>query len=128
MKYEDITQHPEILEYYKKGNAILDALGYTDHSVAHTTLVAKKATELLQALGYGEQEVENEYQQTLNTFVGPTKVLVSGETLQLKDYSATDWPWTMFDPDARINRHDTVFPEECRKAFEMGLNMAGEEV
>ena len=70
----------------------------------------------------------NEYQQTLNTFVGPTKVLVSGETLQLKDYSSTDWPWTMFDPDARINRHDTVFPEECRKAFEMGLNMVGEEV
>ena len=58
MKYEDITRHPEILEYYNKGNAILDALGYTDHSVAHTTLVAKKAAELLQALGYGELEIE----------------------------------------------------------------------
>lgn len=69
----------------------------------------------------------NEYQQTLNTFVGPTKVLVSGETLQLKDYSATDWPWTMFDPDARIKRHETVFPEECQKAFEMGLDIAGGE-
>ena len=69
----------------------------------------------------------NEYQQTLNTFVGPTKVLVSGETLQLKDYSATDWPWTMFDPDARIKRHETVFPEECRRAFEMGLDIAGGE-
>ena len=69
----------------------------------------------------------NEYQQTLNTFVGPTKVLVIGETLQLKDYSATDWPWTMFDPDARIKRHETVFPEECRRAFEMGLDIAGGE-
>jgi len=32
------------------------------------------------------------YQQTLERFVGPTKVLVSGNTLQLKDYSKTDSP------------------------------------
>ena len=60
------------------------------------------------------------YQQTLNRFVGPTEVLVSGNTLQLKDYSRTDWPWTMFDPEAKQQRHETVFPEECRKAFQMG--------
>ena len=39
------------------------------------------------------------YQQTLDRFVGPTQVLVSGDTLQLKDYSKTDWPWSMFDPE-----------------------------
>ncbi len=60
------------------------------------------------------------YQQTLNRFVGPTEVFVSGNTLQLKDYSKTDWPWTMFDPDDKIRRHETVFPEECRKAYELG--------
>ena len=60
------------------------------------------------------------YQQTLNRFVGPTEVLVSGNTLQLKDYSRTDWPWTMFNPEAKQQRHETVFPEECRKAFQMG--------
>ena len=60
------------------------------------------------------------YQQTLNRFVGPTEVLVSGDTLQLKDYSRTDWPWTMFNPEAKQQRHETVFPEECRKAFQMG--------
>ena len=64
------------------------------------------------------------YQQTFNGFVGPTELLVSGETLQLKDYSKTDWPWTMFDPEVRQKRHDTVFPEECRKAFEMGERLA----
>ena len=36
------------------------------------------------------------YQQTLSRFVGPTQLLVSGNTLQLKDYSKTDWPWTLF--------------------------------
>lgn len=62
----------------------------------------------------------DEYRQTLSTFVGPAEVLVSGETLQLKDYGATDWQWTMFDADAKKERHETVFPAECEKAFEMG--------
>lgn len=60
------------------------------------------------------------YQQTLSRFVGPTRLLVSGNTLQLKDYSRTDWPWTMFDPEAKRQRHETVFPQECEKAFAMG--------
>ena len=63
------------------------------------------------------------YQQTLSTFVGPTEVLISGDTLQLKDYGKTDWPWSMFDPQAKQERHDTVFPEECKKAFEMGAKL-----
>ena len=62
----------------------------------------------------------NNYQQTLSRFVGPTEVIVSGNTLQLKDYSKTDWQWTMFDPTAKKERHDTVFPQECQKAFDMG--------
>ena len=65
------------------------------------------------------------YQQVFSRFVGPTEILVSGNTLQLKDYSKTDWPWTMFDPAAKMERHETVFPEECKKAFEMGAALAG---
>ena len=64
------------------------------------------------------------YQQTLNRFVGPTEILISGNTLQLKDYGKTDWPWTMFDPEAKQKRHETIFPEECRKAFDMGATLA----
>ena len=64
------------------------------------------------------------YRQTLSGFVGPTNVFVSGETLQLKDYSKTDWEWTMFDPEARKKRHETVFPEECKRAYEMGAELA----
>ena len=63
--------------------------------------------------------IEN-YQRTLSTFVGPTQTLICGDTLQLKDYSKTDWAWTLFDPEAKQKRHETVFPEECRKAYEMG--------
>ena len=64
------------------------------------------------------------YRQTLDRFVGPTEVLVSGDTLQLKDYGRTDWPWTMFDPEAKQRRHDAVFPLECRRAYEMGAALA----
>ena len=60
------------------------------------------------------------YQQTFSRFVGKTDILVSGNTLQVKDYSKLDWEWSMFDPVAKQQRHETVFPLECRKAFEKG--------
>ena len=65
------------------------------------------------------------YRQTLSRFVGPAEVLISGNTLQLKDYSKTDWPWTLFDPEEKKRRHETVFPEECRKAFRLGAELCG---
>ena len=63
------------------------------------------------------------YQRTLGGFVGPTQLLVSGDTLQLRDYGKTDWPW-YFDGEAKRRRHETVFPEEMKKAFEMGKALA----
>lgn len=63
------------------------------------------------------------YRQTLSGFVGPTEVLVSGDTLQLKDYGKTDWPWSFFDPEAKRERHERVFPEEMKKAYAMGAEM-----
>lgn len=66
--------------------------------------------------------VEN-YRQTLDRFVGPTDTLVCGDTLQLKDYSKTDWPWNLFDADAKKVRHENVFPKECEKAFQKGAEL-----
>lgn len=65
-------------------------------------------------------EMMRNYQQVLSRFVGPTEIFVSGDTLQLKDYGKTDWPWTLFDPEAKQLRHETVFPQHCKQAFEMG--------
>lgn len=64
------------------------------------------------------------YQQTFNGFVGPTEILVSGDTLQLGDYSKLGWEWSYFDPDTKKRRHETVFPQECKKAYDMGATMA----
>lgn len=66
----------------------------------------------------------NNYKTTLSRFVGPTEVFVSGNTLQLKDYSKTDWEWSLFDPESKQKRHETVFPEECRKAYALGEELA----
>ena len=66
-----------------------------------------------------------EYRQTFDRLVGPAQVFVSGETRQLRDYSKTDWEWTYFDAEARYERHETVFPKECEKAFELGAQLAG---
>ena len=67
-----------------------------------------------------------EYRQTLSRFVGPTKLFISGDTLQLKDYSATDWEWSLFDPQQKQLRHETVFPAECRQAYDLGKAMVAE--
>ena len=67
------------------------------------------------------------YEQMLGRFVGPAEVLVSGDILQLQDYGSTDWPWSMFDPEAKHRRHETVFPQERRKAFDLGAALAGRD-
>ena len=71
---------------------------------------------------YYTQLLEN-YKQTFDRFVGPTKVFVSGNTKQVKDYGKLDWEWSIFDTEEKIRRHETVFPEECKKAFETGAEM-----
>lgn len=70
----------------------------------------------------GYDEMLKRYQGTLSTFVGPTKILISSDTLQVKDYSR--YNWTMFDPDAKKLRHDKVFPDDMQKAFDLGAKMA----
>ena len=70
------------------------------------------------------RELLENYRRTLDRFVGPARVFVSGNTLQLKDYGKTDWPWTMFDPEEKLRRHETVFPQERARAFEMGAELA----
>ena len=61
---------------------------------------------------------------TLPVFMEKTEILVCGDTRQLKDYSKTDWPWTLFDPAAKQKRHEEVFPLKCQNAYEMGAALA----
>lgn len=56
--FEDIKKNEEILAYIKKADKNLEVLGYTDHSAAHTSLVAERAAYILDVLGYSEHEKE----------------------------------------------------------------------
>ena len=58
MLYEKIKNNEEVRALIAKGNANLDVLGYTDHSEAHTALVAENAAKILAQFGYGEKEQE----------------------------------------------------------------------
>ena len=58
VRYKEIVKNEEILAYYEQGDEILGFLGYTDHSPAHTALVAKRAGEILKVFGYGEDVIE----------------------------------------------------------------------
>lgn len=56
ISFEEIKKNEEILAYIRKADKNLEVLGYTDHSAAHTTLVAERAAYILDVLGYSEHE------------------------------------------------------------------------
>ena len=56
--YEDVRYSEEIRTYIKQADESLKAIGYTEHSFAHCTKVAKVAGDLLEKLGYDAHEVE----------------------------------------------------------------------
>jgi uncharacterized protein len=50
--FERLRKDPELLAIIEKSDAVLSALGYTDHGRRHVTLVATNAAKLLARLGY----------------------------------------------------------------------------
>jgi len=70
-------------------------------------------------------ELLKKYKQTFERFIGPTEIYACGDTLQLNDYSATDWPWSIFDPESKKQRHENVFPNECKEVFDIGASVFG---
>ena len=58
MTFENIRKHPVVLALLDRGNRDLGVLGYTDHSRAHCGLVADRAGNILERLGYSAHDVE----------------------------------------------------------------------
>ncbi len=58
MTYQDILKNEEINAFIKKGSDNLQFMGYTDHSAAHTALVAERAGMILEKLGKSEHQIE----------------------------------------------------------------------
>ncbi|MBQ3232236.1 MAG: flavodoxin family protein [Clostridia bacterium] len=64
------------------------------------------------------QNLLTRYKGTLDAFIGPTETFISGDTLQVNDYEK--YAWTMFDPEKKRERRNTVFPEERKQAYNLG--------
>lgn len=58
MNYQEIKANEEINTYIRQADLSLSALGFTEHSFAHVTLVAEKAGYILETMGYPERTVE----------------------------------------------------------------------
>jgi putative nucleotidyltransferase with HDIG domain len=56
--FEQLRRDPEIITLIEKADAVLAAMGYTDHGRRHVTLVAVNAGRLLSSLGYDRRECD----------------------------------------------------------------------
>lgn len=56
--FEDVKNNTEVQELITGAQRQLNALGYTEHSIRHVSIVANRAAKILQDLGYDEHRVE----------------------------------------------------------------------
>ena len=103
---------------YKK-----EVRSYNERKIPVLMIMTSNASEeFYPNIGY--DKMLERYQNMLGTFVGNTKLMISADTLQVHDYDM--YNWTMFDPEAKKQRHETVFPEDKKKAFNFGGKMVRE--
>ena len=55
---EDVKNNPEVQELIIGAQKQLDALGYTEHSQRHVSIVSNRAGRVLETLGYDEHRIE----------------------------------------------------------------------
>lgn len=56
--FEDVKNNIEVKALVEGAQKQLNALGYTEHSVRHVTIVSNRAAELLETLGYDKERIE----------------------------------------------------------------------
>ena len=55
---DEVMQNHKVRTYIERADESLIALGYTEHSYAHVTLVARKAREIMEVMGYPQRDAE----------------------------------------------------------------------
>lgn len=76
--------------------------------------------------GSGERGYRTMFDSTegsLRMIFGSAETLCSYDTYQFSDYSKVVMEY--MDPAQKAERRETVFPDDCRKAFELGRRLAG---
>ncbi len=76
--------------------------------------------QLMKEYNYSVHIDSNE--NSLSRTFGHAESFCCFATLQFEDYDKVVFNY--FDPEERRERHKTVFPEDCKKAFELGTRLA----
>ena len=105
--FQSLTYKTEVRSYNQKQIPVL------------MIMTSNASEDFYSQIGY--DAMLQRYQGSFSTFVGPTRILISSNTLQVKDYRR--YNWTMFNPEHKKERHETVFPEDKKKAFALGEQM-----
>jgi len=103
---------------------------YTTYTDPPRTLFPREInTGFIYTMNVTEDRVNNFFDQHisinemfLKRIFGSTESLLSFDTYQFDDYSKV--VADRFDPEKKAKRRKEVFPEECKKAYEMGVRFA----
>jgi multimeric flavodoxin WrbA len=57
----------------------------------------------------------------LKMMYGQSETLFCNQTLQFEDYDKMVFSY--FDPEERRERHRTIFPQDCKRAFDLGVRL-----
>lgn len=71
---------------------------------------------------FGYPALFQRYENWMKLYFGHCETFLATDTMQVKDYSRCHLG--CWDSNAKRLRHETVFPEECRKAYELGIKLA----
>ena len=101
-------------------------LNYDDYS---KPLSPEKKTAWIFTMNIAESQFEDfgytplfqRYENWMKLYFGHCETLLATDTMQVKDYSR--YHLGCWDGEAKRLRHETVFPEDCRKAYELGKRL-----
>lgn len=106
---------------------IFQYLSYDDYSRNYFTGKLRTAfIYTMNAPSHTYDELYRRYKNSLAGFFGSSEYMVSCQTLQVNDYSR--FHMGMFDEAERRQLREDIFPDDCRKAYELGMRIAGAEV
>lgn len=80
--------------------------------------------EMLERTGF--DQIFGMTKMMLGKHFGACELLLSTDTLQYNDYDKFESE--MFNKEEKYKRHAEVFPEDCKRAFELGVRMASGEI
>jgi multimeric flavodoxin WrbA len=104
--------------YRKDGDPIRTLFPKTIHTGFIYAMNA--AEERFKEVGYEKQITVTEI--FLKTIFGRTESLICMDTYQFEDYGKIDQD--RYDPEAKAVARKERFPQDCRKAFDMGVRFA----